>query len=62
MLNRASFALGPLVGAGALDEEETAAALLQSGQALALGTKEVERTVFSGLIAGMEQPRGMSLS
>ena len=39
MLNRACFALGQLVGDGALDEEETAAALLQSGQTLALGTK-----------------------
>jgi hypothetical protein len=60
-LNRASFALGQLVASGALDETETAAALTEAGLHLGLGLKECERTVASGLSAGMEQPRGLSI-
>jgi hypothetical protein len=60
-LNRAAFALGQLVAEGARDEVETAAALTQAGQDLGLGLTECERTVASGLSAGMEQPRGMAI-
>jgi hypothetical protein len=60
-LNGAAFALGQLVAEGALDEVETTAALTQAGRDLGLGLNECERTVASGLSAGMEQPRGMAI-
>jgi hypothetical protein len=60
-LNKAAFALGQLVGIGGLDEAETAIALVAEGQLLGLGLTETERTVTSGLCAGMEQPRGLSI-
>ena len=56
-LNKAAFSLGQLVASGALNETETTAALIQAGQDLGLGLNECERTVASGLSAGMEQPR-----
>jgi hypothetical protein len=60
-LNRASFNLGRLVAVGALDHHETAAAPIQQGEALGLTAMECERTVASGLAAGMEQPRSLAL-
>jgi len=60
-LNKAAFSLGQLVASGALNETETTAALIQAGQDLGLGLNECERTVASGLTAGMEQPRGLSI-
>jgi hypothetical protein len=60
-LNASSFALGQLVAAGALDRDETAAALIAEGQRLGLGARECERTVASGLLAGMAQPRGLAI-
>jgi hypothetical protein len=60
-LNRSAFALGQLVASWALDESETAAALTRAGHDLGLGLRECERTVASGLAAGMEQPRSLAL-
>jgi hypothetical protein len=60
-LNKAAFSLGQLVGSGALDEDGTAAVLIQAGQDLGLGLNECERTVASGITAGMEQPRGLNI-
>ena len=60
-LNRASFALGQLVASGTLDEAETTAALHAKGHEIGLDSREVERTVASGLAAGMEQPRSLAL-
>jgi hypothetical protein len=60
-LNRAAFSLGQLVASGALEEDNTAVALIQAGQDLGLGLNECERTVASGLAAGMEQPRSLAL-
>jgi hypothetical protein len=60
-LNKASFALGQLVASGALEEDRTAVALIQAGQDLGLELNECERTVASGITAGMEQPRGLSI-
>jgi hypothetical protein len=54
-LNRAAFALGQLVGVGALEEEPTVTALTGAGLGIGLGTRE--RTVASGVSAGMQQPR-----
>ena len=60
-LNTASFNMGRLVAAGAICEQEAAAALIEQGQRIGLGATECERTVASGLSAGMEQPRGMTI-
>jgi hypothetical protein len=60
-LNKAAFTLGQLVAIGALDEEETATTLIAEGQLLGLGVLECERTVASGMSAGMEKPRGIAL-
>jgi hypothetical protein len=59
-LNRASFALGQLVAASALDKDEATAALTAEGQRLGLGLREVERTVASGMTAEMQRPRGLA--
>jgi hypothetical protein len=60
-LNKAAFALGQLVGAGALEEEETVTALTDAGLRLGLGERECERTIDSGLNAGMGAPRSLAL-
>jgi Bifunctional DNA primase/polymerase, N-terminal len=59
-LNVASFNMGRLVAAGAICEQEAAAALIEQGQRIGLGTSECERTVASGLSAGMESPRTLA--
>jgi hypothetical protein len=59
-LNRSAFALGQLVAAGALDETETVNALSGAGLGIGLTQRESERTIASGLSAGMEQPRGIA--
>ena len=56
-LNTASFNMGRLVAAGAIEEREAAAALIEQGQRIGLGATECERTVASGINAGMEGPR-----
>jgi hypothetical protein len=61
-LNTASFNMGRLVAAGAICEQEAAAALIEQGQRIGLGATECERTVASGMSAGMEQPRAGVLS
>lgn len=60
-LNKAAFALGQLIAIGALDENETATTLIGEGQLLGLSYRECERTVVSGLSAGMERPRGVAI-
>jgi hypothetical protein len=45
------------VASGALEEGPTAEAFLDAGLRLGLGERECERTIASGLSAGMEQPR-----
>jgi hypothetical protein len=54
-LNIASFNMGRLVAAGAIDEQEVAAALIEQGQRIGLGAIECERTVASGPTAGMRR-------
>jgi hypothetical protein len=60
-LNVASFNMGRLVATGAICEQEAAASLIEQGQRIGLGATECERTVASGLSAGMEQPRSLAL-
>ncbi len=56
-LNRAAFSLGQLVGARLLDQAEIVDRLREVGQQIGLGPREVERTISSGLHAGMASPR-----
>jgi hypothetical protein len=60
-LNRAAFALGRLVATGALNEDETVTALTEAGHKLGLGLRESERTVASGMSAGMDRPRDIGV-
>jgi hypothetical protein len=57
MLNRSSFAMGQLVGAGMLEEDSTTAILEDAGQRIGLDVGEVRRSVASGLRAGARNPR-----
>lgn len=60
-LNRAAFALGQLVGAGALDPSETVDALLGAAARCGLGEREARNTVASGVRAGLAYPRQVVL-
>ena len=57
-LNRAAFRLGQLVAAQALDRVAVEVALTGAALAAGLGPHEVERTINSGLEAGLAHPRG----
>ena len=61
-LNAASFALGQLIAAGALDAEPAVGALLHAAQSVGLGQRESERTIVSGLRAGGQTPRSLRAS
>ena len=58
MLNKSAFAIGQLVGAGVLDEQDMVAVLEDAGQRVGLNPGEVRRSVASGLRAGARCPRG----
>ena len=57
-LNKSAFAMGQLVGAGMLDEQDAAVVLEDAGQRIGLPPGEVRRSVASGLRAGARCPRG----
>jgi hypothetical protein len=59
-LNTAAFALGTLVGAGAIDRADVEQALLDAALECDLPDKEAERTIASGLDAGEHEPRDLS--
>ena len=56
-LNRAAFAIGRLVAGGEVDVEEAAWALLVAAERAGLTRREAERTLASGLRAGLAEPR-----
>lgn len=56
-LNRSSFALGQLVGAGHLDGPEVAQRLLAVALAIGLSESEARGTIASGMGAGAKEPR-----
>lgn len=60
-LNRAAFSLGTLVGAGVLEQGDVARQLLDAAGAIGLvaddGPGQCERTIASGLAAGIARPR-----
>lgn len=57
VLNKAAFALGQLVGGGAIGREEVERSLTIAAQMSGLGDKEIESTIKSGIEAGVKQPR-----
>jgi len=57
-LNRASFALGQIVGGGHLRDDAVREALHHAGATAGLPPREVRSTVASGLRAGVRSPRG----
>ena len=58
-LNRAAFSLGQLVAGGLVDEGEVSARLLAAALASGLPRQEAEKTIASGLTAGLQEPRTM---
>ena len=56
-LNNAAFSLGQFVGAGLLTRPEVEAMLTNTAQALGLGEMEIQKTIKSGLEAGLANPR-----
>jgi hypothetical protein len=56
-LNRCAFRLGRLVAGGELAESDVVAALRAEGAARGLTAREIERTIASGLAAGLRRPR-----
>jgi hypothetical protein len=58
-LNTAAFALGTLVGAGALDRADVEQALLDAALECGLPDEEADRTIASGLDAGEREPRDL---
>ncbi|MHB1558588.1 MAG: phage/plasmid primase, P4 family [Isosphaeraceae bacterium] len=59
-LNAAAFAMGTLVGAGALLRPEVERALAESARRAGLGDAEARETIRSGLDAGTTRPRDLS--
>jgi hypothetical protein len=58
-LNRAAFALGQLVSAGALERSLVERRLWDAARACCLSEHEVAATIQSGLTAGQQQPRDL---
>jgi hypothetical protein len=58
-LNNAAFALGTLVGASALDRADVEQVLLDAAFECGLPDEEAERTIASGLDAGVREPRDL---
>ncbi len=59
-LNQAAFALGTLVGAGALDRYDAETALRTAAAECGLDDGEIEPTLASGMDAGIAQPRDLA--
>lgn len=56
-LNTSAFNLGQFVGAGRLDQSEVERQLQAAARTTGLEEHEIERTIRSGLEAGMKEPR-----
>lgn len=61
-LNRASFNLGQLIGANALDEQETRATLYDVAMHVGLSDSETRATIESGVSKGKLEPRELSMT
>lgn len=58
-LNREAFRLGRLVGGGILDHEQAAATLRRAARKAGLPPQETDKTITSGLTAGIARPRSI---
>ena len=56
-LNNAAFTLGQFIEADLLPRPEIEALLTNTAQAIGLGEAEIEKTIKSGLEAGLANPR-----
>lgn len=56
-LNTAAYNLGTLIGAGQLGEQLVVDQLTRAGLAAGLEPRETERTIRSGISAGLQEPR-----
>lgn len=56
-LNQSSFSLGRYVGGGEISKEEVVQRLQQAAAACGLNEAEADKTIASGLSAGMQEPR-----
>lgn len=56
-LNASAYALGRVAAAGALDTQVIRDELLSAATRIRLGRREAERTIESGLTAGLRNPR-----
>jgi len=56
-LNKAAFNLGQLVGGQELDMSDVTSGLLSAAIIAGLGEREAQRTIDSGLAAGLREPR-----
>ncbi|MFF3461008.1 bifunctional DNA primase/polymerase [Streptomyces sp. NPDC001984] len=59
-LNQSAFNLGTLIGAGRLDARTAVEALVAAGESIGLPPREVQKTVTSGVSAGLRNPRRTS--
>ncbi|MEV0290667.1 bifunctional DNA primase/polymerase [Kribbella sp. NPDC050820] len=57
-LNGSAYALGRVAAAGALDAQTVRDELLSAALRIGLGRREAQRTIESGLSAGLRRPRG----
>lgn len=59
-LNKQAFAMGTLIGAGALDYKTAQDTLYHAAVSIGLGKAEAEKTIRSGLDSGLQHPRDLS--
>ena len=59
-LNRSSFSLGTLIGAGLLERGEVEQSLLEAAVKIGLSSQEAAATIRSGIESGMKHPRQVS--
>jgi hypothetical protein len=57
VLNVAAFSLGRFVGGGLLDVDEVTSGLRRAALRVGISQREAERTIESGLLAGIREPR-----
>lgn len=56
-LNQCAYSLGTLIGSGRLDARLAVEALVAAGESIGLPPREVQKTVTSGVSAGIRNPR-----
>lgn len=59
-LNLAAFSMGTLISACGMDVKEVTESLMQAAISSGLSREEIDKTILSGLTAGMKHPRGIN--